>query len=138
MDINVEQLNSLALAYMGDAVYEVHVRNYLIESGQVRPNELHQAAVSFVAATAQAAIVHKWIDNDVLTEEEATIVRRGRNAKSKSTPKNMSVRAYRYATAFEALIGYHYLAKNETRLEDLLYMALESIIQDKSDEEGIK
>lgn len=134
MGVNVEQLNSLALAYIGDAVYEVHVRNYLIESGQVRPHELHQKAVSFVAATAQAAIVHEWLDNGVLTEEEMTVVRRGRNAKPNSTPKNMPVHAYRYATAFEALIGYHYLAKNVIRLETLLDMAIASIMRDNSEE----
>src|SRR5690625_7663052 len=104
MGVNVKQLNSLALAYIGDAIYEVHVRHHLIESGQVKPNELHQRAVSFVSATAQAAIIHGWLDRGILSDEEAAVVRRGRNAKSHSTPKNMPIHAYRYATAFEALI----------------------------------
>lgn len=138
MAVNVRQLNSLALAYIGDAVYEVHVRNFLIESGQIRPNELHQKAVTFVAATAQAAIIHDWLDRHILSDEEAAVVRRGRNAKSHSTPKNMPIHAYRYATAFEALIGYHFLAKNEARLEELLELSLQFIVDMTTDEEGKK
>ena len=125
--VNVKQLNSLALAYIGDAVYEVHVRNHLIMSGQIRPNELHQRAVSFVSATAQASVIHHWIKEEILTEEEAAVVRRGRNAKSHSTPKNMPIHAYRHATAFEALIGYHYLENNETRLQELLHLSVQFI-----------
>lgn len=138
MVVNVKQLNSLALAYIGDAVYEVHVRNFLIESGQVRPNALHQEAVSFVEATSQAAVVHTWLDNSLLTEEEKVIVRRGRNAKPNSTPKNMPVQAYRYATAFEALIGYHYLSKNNDRLHELLHQAINFILEGKKDKEGTR
>lgn len=137
MELNVKQLNSLALAYIGDAVYEVHVRHYLIKSGRIRPNDLHQEAVSFVAATAQAAIIHDWLDRDLLSDEEAAVVRRGRNAKSHSTPKNMPIHAYRYATAFEALIGYHFLLDNEVRLTELLDLALEFIVKMTSNEEGI-
>lgn len=136
--VNVKQLNSLALAYIGDAVYEVHVRNHLIMSGQIRPNELHQRAVSFVSATAQASVVHHWIKEEILTEEEAAVVRRGRNAKSHSTPKNMPIHAYRHATAFEALIGYHYLEKNETRLDELLHLSVQFIEDHTINEEGTK
>lgn len=136
--VNVKQLNSLALAYIGDAVYEVHVRNHLIMSGQIRPNELHQKAVSFVSATAQASVVHYWIKEEILTEEEAAVVRRGRNAKSQSTPKNMPIHAYRHATAFEALIGYHYLEKNETRLNELLHLSVQFIEYNTINEEGTK
>lgn len=136
--VNVKQLNSLALAYIGDAVYEVHVRNHLIMSGQIRPNELHQRAVSFVSATAQASVIHHWIKEEILTEEEAAVVRRGRNAKSHSTPKNMPIHAYRHATAFEALIGYHYLEKNETRLDELLHLSVQFIEDHTINEEGTK
>src|SRR5699024_7360439 len=102
-------------------------RHHLIMSGQVRPNELHQQAVSFVSATAQASIIHHWIKDKLLSEEEAAIVRRGRNAKSQSTPKNMPIHAYRYSTAFESLIGYHYLEKNEDRLRQLLNLSIQFI-----------
>lgn len=127
MSVDVKQLNSLALAYIGDAVYELYVRNYLIDRGEVKPNQLHNHAIKFVAASAQAAIIHNWLNNDKLTEEEVAIVRRGRNAKSASAPKNMSIQDYRYATAFEALIGYHYLLKNKTRLDVLLDEAIHYI-----------
>lgn len=113
-------MKSLALAYMGDAVYEVYVREHLIESGQVKPNQLHQQAVNFVSAKAQADIILTWLDAGYLSEEEMRVVYRGRNAKSGSVPKNTNIQTYRYSTAFEALIGYHYLLKNEERLEELL------------------
>lgn len=136
--VNVKQLNSLALAYIGDAVYEVHVRNHLILSGQIRPNELHQQAVSFVSATAQASVTHHWIKEEILTEEEAAVVRRGRNAKPQSNPKNMPIHAYRHATAFEALIGYHYLEKNEARLTQLLDLSVAFIEDSTNNKEGTK
>ncbi|MFC2949295.1 Mini-ribonuclease 3 [Virgibacillus sediminis] len=122
---DVRQMKSLALAYMGDAVFEVHVREHLLQSGQVKPNQLHQKAVSFVSGKAQAAVVLHWLDNGVLDEEEERVVARGRNAKSGSTPKNISIQTYRYSTAFEALIGYHYLSGNKKRLEELLGQAVE-------------
>ena len=120
MGVDVKQLNSLALAYIGDAVYELYIRYYLLQTGAVKPNELHNHAIKYVSADAQAAIIHHWLDNNRLKKEEEAVVRRGRNAKSGSAPKNMSVQSYRYATAFEALLGYHYLSKNEQRLEILM------------------
>lgn len=127
MSLDVKQLKSLALAYMGDAVYELYVRNYLVQSGQVKPNELHQKAITFVAGKAQAAIILSWLDTNYLTDEEIAVYRRGRNAKSNSVPKNTDVQTYRQSTGFEALIGYHYLLKNEDRLNELLRDALEFI-----------
>src|SRR5699024_1919373 len=136
--VNVKQLNSLALAYIGDAVYEVHVRNHLIMSGQIRPNELQQRAVSLVSATAKASGIHHWMKEQVLTEEEAPVVRRRRKAKADSTTKNMPIHAYRHATVFEALIGYHYLEKNETRLDELLHLSVQFIEDYTINEEGTK
>src|SRR5690625_1273462 len=94
------QLNGLTLAYIGDAVYELHVRNHLIQQGQVQPNILHQAAVKFVSGKAQAAVVYHLLEDNYLTEAERKIVRRGRNAKSASIPKNISGRDYRHSTGF--------------------------------------
>lgn len=124
---NPKLLNSLALAYIGDAVYELYVRNFLIQTGQVKPNELHNRAIKFVSASAQANIIHHWLQEEKLTEEEEAVVRRGRNAKSGSAPKNMSIQDYRYATAFEALIGYHYLSNNKNRLDTLAAEAIQFI-----------
>ncbi|MFC3040943.1 Mini-ribonuclease 3 [Virgibacillus xinjiangensis] len=134
MDQDVKQMKSLALAYMGDAVFEMYVREYLLKSGQVKPNQLHQKAVGFVSGKAQAAVVLYWLDTDALQEEEERIVARGRNAKSGSTPKNTSVQTYRYSTAFEALIGYHYLSGNHDRLEQLLAQAVN--ITERSNRDG--
>ncbi|WP_269410860.1 Mini-ribonuclease 3 [Lentibacillus daqui] len=124
MELEVKQLKSLALAYMGDAVYEMHIREHLLRSGQVKPNQLHRQAVTFVSAKAQAAIILHWLDINLLTEEEERVVARGRNAKSGSTPKNTNVQTYRYSTAFEALIGYQYLLENKERLHELLSRAV--------------
>ncbi len=124
MNLDVKQMKSLALAYMGDAVYEVHVRNHLLKSGTIKPNQLHKEAVTFVSAKAQASVVLYWIEASVLTDEEERVVARGRNAKSGTIPKNASVQTYRYSTAFEALIGYHYLLNNEDRLNELMTAAV--------------
>lgn len=125
MSLDVKQMKSLALAYMGDAVYEVHVRDYLLQSGKVKPNHLHRSAISFVSAKAQAAVILDWLEGKLLTDEEERVVARGRNAKSGTVPKNTSVQAYNYSTAFEALIGYHYLQKNENRLDELITKAIQ-------------
>lgn len=127
MELDVKQLKSLALAYMGDAVYEVRVREHLIQAGQVKPNDLHKQAIAFVSAKGQAKIILHWLDRKLLSDEEERIVGRGRNAKSGSIPKNTNVQTYRYSTAFEALLGYHYLQKNEERLEELLDKAIHFI-----------
>ncbi|BBW98141.1 Mini-ribonuclease 3 [Geobacillus sp. FSL W8-0032] len=117
---NAGQLNGLALAYIGDAVYEVYVRRHLLAAGNVRPHELHRRAVRYVSARAQAKVIFALLDEGVLTDEEKEIVRRGRNAKSGTIPKNTDVQTYRHSTAFEALIGYHFLVNNEARIMELI------------------
>ncbi|PLR96348.1 Mini-ribonuclease 3 [Bacillus sp. T33-2] len=126
--VDEKQLNSLALAYMGDAVFEVYVRHHLLQSGKVKPNKLHKEATAYVSAKAQAHILHKLMDG--LTEVEEAVVRRGRNAKSGTVPKNTDVQTYRYSTAFEALIGYLYLGGKQDRLQQLIAAAF-SIVEDK-------
>lgn len=127
MDLDVKQMKSLALAYIGDAVYELHVRDYLIQSGQVKPNQLHQLAITFVSAKAQAAIIWHWLEISCLTAEEEAVFKRGRNAKSGTIPKNTSVHIYRQSTGFEAIIGYLYLSKSEERLTELLTKSIQFI-----------
>ncbi|MEW5323230.1 Mini-ribonuclease 3 [Geobacillus thermoleovorans] len=117
---DVKQLNGLALAYIGDAVYEVYVRRHLLAGGSVRPHELHRRAVRYVSARAQAQVILALLDEGVLTEEEKDIVRRGRNAKSGTIPKNTDVQTYRHSTAFEALIGYHFLVNNGKWVDELI------------------
>lgn len=124
---DVKQIKSLALAYMGDAVYEVYVREYLLKEGQVRPNQLHEYAISFVSAKAQAKAVHYLLEFVELTDEELAVIRRGRNAKSGSVPKNTSVATYKYSTGFEALFGYLHLNGEIDRLEDLIRLSINYI-----------
>ncbi|GEN88644.1 MULTISPECIES: Mini-ribonuclease 3 [Oceanobacillus] len=124
-DSDVRQMKSLALAYIGDAIYEVYVRELLLERGTIKPNQLHQEAIQYVSGKSQAKVILHWLEDNLLTEEESKVVIRGRNAKSGSTPKNISVQTYRYSTAFEALIGYHYLLKNEQRLQELMTKAVD-------------
>jgi ribonuclease-3 family protein len=117
---NVQQLNGLALAYIGDAVYELYVRHRLLSKGNVKPNQLHRQAIQYVSAKAQAQIILSLLERAILTEEEQAVVRRGRNAKSATIPKNTDVQTYRHSTAFEALIGYHFLRNNEERMRELI------------------
>lgn len=129
--IDEKQLNSLALAYLGDAVFENYIRYHLIQSGKVRPNQLHREATNYVSAKAQAAVVHQFIDEGILSDEEMAVLKRGRNAKSGSVPKNTDVQTYRYSTAFEALLGYLYLANEITRLEELIKKAIQLVEEKK-------
>lgn len=130
---DVKQMNSLALAYIGDAVYELYVRDYLIKEGQVKPNQLHQKAITFVSGNAQSEVVRYWLENNSLSTEEERVVKRGRNAKSSSIPKNINVQAYRYSTGFEALLGFLYLSKNEERLAEILTAAVQFIEKKSQD-----
>lgn len=130
--LDVKQMKSLALAYMGDGIYEVYVREHLLRKGEVHPQRLHRAAVSFVSAKSQAKVVRIWLAEEKLTEEEQAVVRRGRNAKSGSAPKNTDIQTYRYSTAFEALIGYHYLLSNLDRLDELVGQAIQQVESERS------
>lgn len=114
------EINALALAYIGDAVIELHVREHLLKSGYVKPNGLHNEAIRYVSAKGQARFLFNLLEQMELTEEEQGVVRRGRNAKSSTVPKNTDVQTYRYGTAFEALIGYLYLMGRNERLSQLL------------------
>ncbi|WCK54672.1 Mini-ribonuclease 3 [Aneurinibacillus sp. Ricciae_BoGa-3] len=123
MNRDPRQLNALALAYMGDAVLEMRVRQHLLAAGEVRPNQMQRAAVRYVSAKAQASIVHGiW---DKLKEDEIAVLKRGRNAKSATMPKNAEVADYRLSTGFEALLGFLYLTQQEERLDQILNDAIE-------------
>lgn len=124
---DVKQLNSLALAYMGDAVFEQVVREHLIRSGRVKPNILHREATKYVSAKAQATIVREMLSTQFLSEEEEAVLRRGRNAKSGTVPKNTDVQTYHYSTAFEAVVGSLYLSGQKERLQEVYQFAIEFI-----------
>lgn len=129
--VDAKQLNSLALAYMGDAVFETYVRRHLLQSGKVKPNHLHREGTRYVSAKAQCQILFQMMENEILTADEMAVVMRGRNAKSGTVPKNTDVQTYRYSTAFESLMGYLYLAGEEKRLEELIQVALTSVDEKK-------
>jgi ribonuclease III family protein len=122
-----KQLNSLALAYIGDAVYEVYVRHHLLAQGTVRPNQLHRISKQFVSAKAQAKNLHHLMDQHFFSDEELAVIKRGRNAKSGTVPKNTDVQTYHYSTAFEALIGWLYLAKDEERLNEVVTATFQEV-----------
>ena len=114
----VKLMPPLTWAYIGDCVYELYVRTKLVNETNLKPHYLHIEAIKKVKAKAQAETLNKIYEE--LTEEEKDIVRRGRNAENHHLPKNANVQEYMYATAFEALIGYLYLTKQEKRLKQIL------------------
>lgn len=115
-------MSPLVWAYVGDSVYELFIRTQLINRTNQKPHQLHIASINYVKAEAQAQILKK-IENN-LTKEEQDIVRRGRNTKNHHLPKHAEIEEYRYSTAFEALIGYLYLTKQEKRLKEILNMCI--------------
>lgn len=113
-------INVITLAYLGDAVYEVYVRNYLIDTGVALVDDLQKEAIKYVSAKSQSRILTGLIDNNVLTDEEKDIVKRGRNYKRNTHPKNTDIITYKLSTGFEALIGYLYLSKQSDRLNEIM------------------
>lgn len=124
----INMMSPLTWAYVGDAVYELFIRNYLVNTTNLKPHKLHIESIKYVKAKSQANILEK-LDN-FLTEEEKEIVRRGRNTKNHHLPKNADVNDYMYSTAFEALIGYLYLNKEEKRLNEIFEKCIELNIKD--------
>lgn len=115
-------LHPLVLAYVGDAVYEAFVREFVVSLANHRPNHMHRLATRFVSAGGQAKSLEALMDRP--TQEELDIVMRGRNAKSGSVPKNADVLVYRHSTAFECLVGYLYYSQRFERLHELLRIAV--------------
>ena len=123
--IKLITMSPLVLAYLGDTVYESYIREHLIRQNM---NNLHKLAIQYSKAKAQATIIHE-IENE-LTEEEMKIFKRGRNQKSHTAPKNADIIDYKYATGFEALIGYLYLGEEKERLEYIIQKGIEIIERD--------
>lgn len=119
------QYSPLVWAYMGDAVYEAFVREHVINQGLCKNGLLHKKSVKFVSAKAQCSILKEL--EEFLTEEEKDIVRRGRNANPHSTAKNADIVEYKYATGFEALIGFLHLSEQKERLSEILKKCIEIV-----------
>ena len=118
----VNQMSPLTWAYVGDCVYELYIRTKWVDTTNLKPHELHIKSVKYVKAKAQAETLKKL--ETILTEEEKEIVRRGRNTQTHHIAKNASMQDYMYATAFEALIGYLYLTKQDDRLSEIMKMEI--------------
>ncbi len=121
-EVDVRAYSPLTLAYVGDAVYEVVIRTVIAERANRAANELHKRAVKYVQAGAQAVMITAL--QEILTEDELAVFKRGRNAKSNTSAKNASITDYRKATGFEALIGFLYLTDD---LDRVLFLVKEGI-----------
>jgi Uncharacterized protein conserved in bacteria len=124
---DVRLINGIALAYAGDAIYEVYVRDHLISKGLTKPNDLHRQATHFVSAKAQASLIKKMEEIDFLTEDEWSYFKRGRNANSKTKAKNADILTYRISTGFEAVMGYLHLTNQTKRLEEIIAWCINQV-----------
>ena len=116
-------ISPLVLAYLGDSVYEIYIREHLIDKGIRKVNDLQKNAIYYVSAKNQTIFLKNMIDNNILTDDELAIVNRARNHSCNHKPKNTDIVTYKYSTGFEALIGYLYL-NNKDRLEEIINIIL--------------
>jgi ribonuclease-3 family protein len=117
IDVNPKELSPLVLAYVGDAIFELLVRAEVLKNGNAPVNKLNGKARKIVNAASQSAMYSKL--EDVVTDEEMAVMKRGRNAKSFTAAKNQSITDYRRATGVEALFGFVYLNGDSERLMEL-------------------
>lgn len=118
--MNVDGINVLVLAYLGDSIYENYIRKFLIFKGIAKVNELQNEAIKYVSAKSQSLFLNKMINENFLELNEIDIVKRARNYKTTSHPKNCDIITYKYATGLEALIGYLYLTNNKGRIDKIM------------------
>ena len=121
--LDIRQVSPLALAYVGDTVFDLYVRTQLVLTKEEAPKLMHTDAVHFVKASAQAQMAKYLLDS--LNEKETAVLKRGRNQKSLSVPKNALLLDYKWATGFEALLGYLYVTGQSERLYELMHRATE-------------
>ena len=122
--MNVLEINVLVLAYLGDTIYENYIRRYLIKKGLGNVNALQKEAIGYVSAKNQAKFLTDMMDKNFLTEDEISIVKRARNYKTGSHPKNCDIITYKYATGLEALIGYLDLNGKRERIDEIMNFVL--------------
>ncbi len=120
--LEIDTMSPLIWAYIGDSVYELFIRMHLTNTTRLKPHKLHIESIHYVKAKSQAETLEKLMSH--LNEQETEIVKRGRNAENHHLPKNATVQDYMYSTAFEALIGYLYLTKQDERLKELLELCI--------------
>lgn len=118
--MNPIEVNVLVLAYLGDTIYENYVRYYLINKGIGNVNDLQTNSILYVSAKNQAKFLESMIENNFFNEEELSVIKRARNYKSNSHPKNTDIITYKHATALEAIIGYLDLCDNKSRIDEIM------------------
>ena len=118
--MNLLEINALVLAYLGDTIYENYVRKFLINKGIPNVDQLQKEAISYVSAKRQAYYLQEMMNRNFLKEDELDVVKRARNYKTTSHPKNCDIITYKYATGLEALIGYLDLSKNKERIDEIM------------------
>lgn len=126
-NVDVNLINGIALAFEGNAVYSYYIRKHLIFSGQTKPSQLHHMATRYVSAKAQASLIQKMLEAQLLTEKEEDIYRRGRNSHSHTKAKNADVVTYRMSTGFEAVMGYLDMTDQKDRLETLINWCIQEV-----------
>lgn len=115
--MNALEVNVLVLAYLGDTIYENYVRRYLIDKKIANVNDLQKESINYVSAINQAKYLQMFLDEEFFTDEEISVIKRARNYKSNSHPKNCDIVTYKHATALEALIGYLDLIGKKDRID---------------------
>ena len=120
----INNINLMQLSFLGDAVFELLVREYLIEEGIVKLNDLQNKSLDFVPAKRQAYFVKNLTEKQLLNPEELDIIRRGRNITTHKSPKNCDIVTYKYATGLEVLVGYLY-KNNSERLNEIFKLIIE-------------
>lgn len=131
-EVDVQTYSPLTLAYIGDCIYDLIIKNLVINQGNKQVQKLHKETSALVQAQTQSKMMRTMQEH--LTEEEHAVYRRGRNSKTVTPAKNQTITDYRRATGFEALLGYLYLQKDYKRLLDLVKIGLDSLKEDNSDE----
>lgn len=118
------EINVLVLAYLGDTIYENYVRKYLIGKGIGNVNDLQKESINYVSAKSQAKFLQDMLDNKFLSDEEIIVVKRARNYKTTSHPKNCDIVTYKYATGLESLIGYLEMENRRDRIDEIMNFIL--------------
>lgn len=132
-EVDVKEYSPLALAYIGDSIFDLVIKSLVLNEGNRPVQKLHLKASSYVQASAQSFMMRTL--QEYLTDEEHIVYKRGRNAKNVSPAKNQSVTDYRRATGFEALLGFLYLKNDWKRILDLVKIGLDSLEQGEKQDE---
>ncbi|WP_125761727.1 Mini-ribonuclease 3 [Companilactobacillus hulinensis] len=133
--VKIEQLNGVTLAYLGDAVYEVFIREHLLDLDITKVNQLQNRATHYVSAKAQAALITLMLDENILSDEEVRVYKNGRNAKKYTKAKNTSVVTYHMSTGFEALFGYLDVSDQKDRVAELAKWCIKKVESGETDAE---